>query len=151
MSLIGTILRMIVENSASKTSLDALCRQLEETTDEISGRMTRAADTPANRAQAGHIIGMERWGSHRLRAALENPNAALVRDEYDTYRPPEDLPISGLVQEFLQARAETIELVDAARDQQDLRVLHNDLGKLSVRGWLSYLNSHAVMEAKRLK
>lgn len=151
MSLTGMILRFILENSASKNNLDMLCRQLEESTDEISGRMTRSTDSAANRKHAAHIIGLERWGAHRLRAALENPDVISSLDEYDGYRPYENLPLRGLVQEFLQARAETLELIDAARDHQDMRIPHNEIGNISIRAWFAYLNGHATMEAKKIK
>jgi|WetSurMetagenome_2_1015567.scaffolds.fasta_scaffold791859_1 hypothetical protein len=150
MSLIGSLIRSFVEGRASRASLDEIHKGLETNGGEVANRMASVADTPANRQQAGHIIGIERWGVQRLRSALA-PNPAPAKDEYDSYRPRADQPVSALALEFKSARAETLSLLEPLGQVQDCRVLHNDLGPLSVRGWLVYLTNHASMESKRLK
>jgi hypothetical protein len=150
MSLFGSLLRSFIEYRASKASLDQIREGLVTGGGEVAERIAAAADTPANRLQAGHVIGIERWGANRLRSAL-TPNTAPPTDEYDSYRPRDDQPVKALAAEFKSARAETIELLEPLRNAQDCRVQHNDLGPLSVRGWFTYLTNHAGMESKRMK
>jgi hypothetical protein len=150
MSLVGSLIRSFVEYRASKASMDQIREGLVTGGDEVAERIAGAADTPANRVQAGHVIGIERWGANRLRYAL-TPNTPPRIDEYDSYRPRDDQPVKLLAAEFKSARAETIALLESLRSAEDCRIPHNDLGSLSVRGWLVYLTNHAGMESKRLK
>ncbi len=150
MSFIGTIIRSYVEGQAAKASLEEIRKELESNRDEVSERMAAAADTPGNCAQAGHVIGIERWGTERLRSAL-SANPCPKDDEYDAYRPQCAQNMAALSQEFLAARADTLALFEGLRAVPDRRIPHNDLGDLSVRGWLVYLSNHASMESKKLK
>jgi hypothetical protein len=148
MSLTGLIIRFFVEQRAASTSLDDLRAQLAAAADEIGGRIEKAANTPANRSQAGHIIGIERWGDRRLRVALGEP---FLRDDYDAYRPDPGLGLPALAQEFRHTRAETIALLDRLHPVTEQHVVHNDLGEISVTAWLVYLHAHANRESKALK
>ncbi len=150
MSFVGSLIRMFVERRASSTGLDGIRKSLETGGEQLAGQMSSAPDTPANREQAGHVIGIERWAAHRMRSALI-PATPPVLDEYDGYRPAADLPLSALVTEFRAARAETLALLEALRDLQDCRVPHNELGPLTVRGWLYYLIQHAKIEGIRIR
>jgi DinB superfamily len=150
MSFIGSLIHFFVERRASGANLDELRKSLETGCDKVSARMASAQDTPANRKQAAHVIGIERWSAHRLGAAV-SPSAPPELDEYDSYRPGADQPMSVLAQEFRDARAETLARLDALPAQPDRRIPHNELGNLSLRGWLVYLNSHASVESRKLK
>lgn len=146
---------LIAEWPVRNRSLPQMIEKLEANAAEVEARFSSAPDTPANRGQAGHIIGIERWGQTRLRAFLTD--AAAPTDNYDGYRPDADAApdMAALRTAFSQARAETItiarELAAAADTISDNRIAHNDFGDLSPRGWLNYLASHAAYESKRLK
>ncbi len=150
MSLIGSLLRSFFEGRASKTSTDQIRDGLVTGGDQVAGRISGAADTPANRKQAGHVIGIERWGANRLRSAL-TPGTPSQKDEYDSYRPHGDQSMTSLAAEFKTTRAEIIALLESLRSVEDCRIPHNDFGPLSVRGWLVYLTDHASRESKGLK
>jgi hypothetical protein len=150
MSFIGNLIRSFIEGRASRASLDELRKGLETGGEKVARRIAHAADTPSNRKQAGHIIGIERWGAQRLRTVQTLVSPPVV-DESDGYRPHGDQPMSALSAEFTSARAETLALIEVLRPMQDRRVPHNDLGELSVRGWLVYLSNHAGVESKRLR
>ncbi len=176
MSFVGSLIRTFVERQASSTGLDGIRKGLETGGEQLAGQMASAPDTPANREQAGHVIGIERWAAHRMRSALSPaassgaegrpavsaassgaegrpavPATPPVMDEYDGYRPAADLPLSALAPEFRAARAETLALLEALHDLQDCRVPHNELGPLTVRGWLYYLIQHAKIEGIRIR
>jgi hypothetical protein len=148
MSFIGAILRPLVQRAARRLTLEELRTNFETSATTISAAMAKAADTPRNRAQANHVIGIERWGQRRLRTLFGQP---LVIDEYDGYRPGENQTISSLRDSFLQTREETLKLVDeiGAANFEEKTVPHNDLGDISAKGWLYYLESHASREGSR--
>lgn len=126
--------------------------ELSKGEQKITQAMNNAADTPANRAQLGHIIGIERWGQSRLQVALGQP---FVKDEYDGYRPAADLDMAQLRPLFTQTRQETLAILqklEAAKVALDgPKVLHNDYGEWPVRYWLRYLTMHGNLESSRLK
>ena len=96
-----------------------------------------------NYALLRHIIGIERWGQSRLKVALGEP---FVFDEYDDYRPVMGLSWNELQDEFAQTREQTTILAQQIRENDSYhsyRILHNQLGELSVDGWLYYLRIHA--------
>jgi len=75
-----------------------------------------------------------------------------LQDEYDGYRPAPGLDWPGLQAEFQSTRRETLALARQLEQAgAEARVHHNEMGELSARGWLYYLNMHADMECKRLK
>lgn len=98
-----------------------------------------------------HISGIERWGQRRLRIFLGEPPIA---DEYDGYRPGSDLTLDAQRAFFRATRTATLALVDqlqAANIGDDATALHNDLGPLTARGWLRYLDMHASLESKKIR
>jgi hypothetical protein len=95
-----------------------------------------------------HVIGIERWGAHRLAAAVAR---SVTNDEYDGYRPSGDLSMPVLADEFHKARLETLVLLDPLRAYGDKKVTHNNFGEISVKAWLSYLNRHAGIEVRRIR
>lgn len=149
--MIGGILRPILERQARGRSLETFASSLERSGEEITGRLQRAPDTPHNREVANHIAGLERWGHRRLRVTLGEP---FVPDSYRGYRLPEGTDIEALRLAFADTRRGTVEL---AREliftdpKTQPKVHHNDLGELSVGGWLAYLEGHAKRESSRIK
>lgn len=116
----------------------------------LSQQFEKLSNNDRNRQVLNHIIGIERWGQSRLRVAL---GEALVRDEYNGYRPARETDWVTLKQQFTETRAATVALV------QDLdkagvvsrKVWHNRYGEITVKGWLRYLNIHANMESKKMR
>ena len=145
------VVRLILERPAARQSISAWADALAASGAKLKARMAAIADTPANRRQLRHIIGLERWGQRRMRVALGEP---FINDEMDGYQPPADLNLAELIDVFLNTRDETVQI--ARRCAADPRaetalVKHNQLGPLSIRGWLRYLDMHASLEARRLR
>lgn len=145
------IVRLAVERPAKGRSTVDWADTLAASGAKLKERMVASADTPANCRQLRHIIGLERWGQRRMRVALGEP---FINDEMDGYQPPVDLSLAELIDVFLNTRDETVQL--ARRCAADPRaestlVRHNQLGPLSIRGWLQYLDLHANLEARRLR
>ncbi len=132
-------------------SSEAFAAALERSGRDITARFAGAKDTPGNREAVNHITGIERWGQRRLRAALGEPP---VMDSYRGYRLPEESDIKTLAQAFADTRRETVALaLELGRADPNLlqKVRHNDLGELSVGGWLAYLEAHAGREQFRVR
>jgi hypothetical protein len=146
--IVAMLFRTFLEGPAKGKSFGELSGKLDDSGQTISARLVEAADTPQNRQQLGHVIGIERWGQHRLRSLL---GETMVLDEYDSYRPDAALDMTALRKMFVQTRAESVALVASMQQQRvnlTARVMHNMAGELSVAGWLNYLKNHAEMESK---
>ncbi|WP_374688389.1 hypothetical protein [Promineifilum sp.] len=149
MTWIGNLIRNYTERRAAGQSPGQLVENLIASGPAVAGKFARAADTPRNREAAAHIIGIERWSQRRLRTALGD---VMVRDEYDGYRPSTDLSMTELAELFAQTREQTVALAQTAANLPDsVTAPHNDLGDLSVPGWLYYMDSHATRECMRLR
>lgn len=145
------IAQFFFERPARKRSMDEHIAQLEESGQEIATEIADTTDTPKNRQQLTHLIGIERWGQRRLQILLGEPP---IDDEYDGYQPPADIDWSALRQAFTETRGETVAIAKDLRQREvpvTSTVLHNGFGPLTVRGWLQYLNSHAKLEARRIR
>ena len=144
------IVGLLIERPASKLTLAQLAASLETTGQQIEQRIAEAGDSPSNRKKAYHVIGIERWGQRRLRVAL---GEELIMDRYHGYRPAPELEWQELGAAFHAARQDTIALVEQIETAGADAVLvpHNNLGDLSVRGWLRYLDKHAGLEGKGIK
>src|SRR5687767_7286836 len=105
MSLTGFFFRLFYEWAGRGKSYDDFLDKLEDTGQVVHARILNATALDFNRSRAVHVIGIERWGTRRLRVALGEP---LVLDEYDGYAPHEALSMVQLADEFLQTRAATI-------------------------------------------
>ena len=142
---------LFAERPARGKSVLTLQRELEAGAETVADRISNGADSPANRSKAGHVIGIELWAQQRLRTALDEP---FREEEHDAYLPDESLDMRTLRDAFLDARHNSLvlaaELHDAGIDPA-VTVPHNDLGPMSVRGWLHYLNGHADFESKRIE
>ena len=142
-------LYLLVERPASKRSWSTLLDGLASGGATVEQRVAAVGDTPRNRKQLAHVITIERWGCHRLRSALGEP---LALDDSDHYAPSPNLSKVGLLKEWVLARRATMLLAAELEKLPDsTRVVHNQFGPLSLRGWIRYLNMHAHFESKRLR
>jgi hypothetical protein len=151
MNLMNRLLHAIIEFGVRNKTLNELASILSQSGEHVAKQLAAAANTPVNREQAVHLIGIERWGQRRLRVLLGEP---LVMDEYDGYRPADGKGMTALASAFRSARADTVALVgrlQGAGVAPTATVPHNDMGDLTVRGWLSYLEAHAAREGSRVK
>lgn len=144
--LIGLGLRPFAERRGRQRSLAEAARDLEGSGAHIDAQLAGKPDTPANREAIAHCVGIERWGQSRLRVALGEP---LQLDGHHGYRPDPADGIEALRAAMSDTRATTValarELVAAGVDPATT-VRHNDLGDLTLAGWLAYLEQHASRE-----
>lgn len=146
MTLIGTGLRVISEWQGRRLTLGVLRARLETSGQALVQRMQQAHPSARSLEQTRHIIGIERWGQARLKSLLGGP---VLNDEYDGYRPDDLATMPALAAAMLATRAETVALVQALQAAGKTgaeTVRHNELGDLSVGGWLVYLHDHAKRE-----
>jgi hypothetical protein len=151
MSVMGPVIRFFLEVQVANRSYDRIARQLQSSQKGVSDRIFNASEKHNNHKLARHIVGIERWGQHRLRCALGEP---LVLDDVDGYILKESHSGGHIAQDFDIARRETLALVQvlgATAGIEKQKVQHNELGPLSVKGWLMYLNAHAEIESKKLR
>lgn len=150
MLLLSSVTNLLLGQSSRRQALDQIAESMAASGQRLDLIFGAAADSDHNRRLINHIIGIERWGQHRLSAALGDP---LVIDEYDGYRPPRMATLPELQADFTAARAATVALARKL-DQADVGAVqlpHNQFGSLSVRSWLRYLDIHASWEAKKLR
>jgi hypothetical protein len=144
--LIGLGLRPIAERRARGRDFEAAARDLERAGARIDAHLTGTPDTPANREAIAHCVGIERWGQRRLQVALGEP---LDEGGHRPYRPALELGVDGLRAAMAETRAGTVALareLAAARVDPTTTVHHDDLGELTLGGWLAYLEQHASRE-----
>ncbi len=144
--LIGLGLRPFAERRGRQRSLDEAARDLEAAGARIDAHLVGKPDTHANREAIAHCVGIERWGQRRLRVALGEP---LVLDAYHGHRPELTDGVEALSAAMTETRATTVALareLAAAGVDPATTVRHNDLGDLSLAGWLAYLEQHASRE-----
>lgn len=150
MSILTPAVNLFLERFSRNQSLDQFADSMAASGQKLELIFGAADDSDHNRRLISHVVGIERWGGHRLRSALGEP---LVIDEYDSYRPPRCATLPELQADFASTRSDIVALMrqlGAARVDA-VRIPHNQFGDLSVRSWLGYLNLHASQEAKKLK
>lgn len=148
--LMKPVVNLMVERPGRKVPLAAWAQKLAESGEAISTRVA-TVQTPQAATTLRHITGIERWGQRRLQVALGEP---LLQDEYDGYQPPAAADLATLRAEFSATRQATVALAQklaAAGVGDQVKIRHNQFGPISVRGWLSYLNTHATFESKRIR
>jgi hypothetical protein len=144
--LIGMGLRPFAERKGRRRSLEEAARNLEGSAAHLDAHLAGKPDTPANREAIAHCVGIERWGQRRMRVAL---GEALVLDAYHGYRPDPADGIEALRAAMAETRATTVALareLAATGVDPATTVRHNDLGDLTLAGWLAYLEQHAGRE-----
>lgn len=148
---VGYIMRSVFQLQNINKSLTATLRDAEQGGQTIMANLANKADTPQNRQQLRHIIGIERWGQRRLQTMLDAPP---IQDEYDSYQPAESLDLAALRDAFKSTRAETLALARAIEQKgvaQTAKANHNMMGDISLNTWLRYLISHANFESRSVK
>ena len=146
--MIGLVRRPMAERHARGRGIEQLASELEASGRALDARLAGLPDTPGHRAALAHWTGIERWGQRRLRVALGEP---LLDDLHQPYKPNEADGIAALGQSFADARAETVHLAHRLRAvgvDPSTTVRHNDLGDLSIVGWLAYLLQHPEQESR---
>lgn len=143
------IIGLLVERPGRKLTLTEWAQKLAKDGAALEQRVA-AIETPKAKATLRHIIGIERWGQRRLRVALGEP---FIQDEYDGYQPEATADMATVRAAFHTTRQTTVALAQqlaAAGIDPQTTVPHNQFGPLTVRGWLSYLCTHANFESKRI-
>jgi hypothetical protein len=145
---IGLMRRPMAERHARGRDLGQLGIELEASGRVMDARLSGLPDTPGHREVLAHWIGIERWGQRRLRVALGEP---FLDDGHHPYKPDEADGTEALRQAFAATRAATIGLVRELREagvDPTITVRHNDLGDLTIAGWLAYLLQHPEQESR---
>jgi len=138
-----------IETVAARYSFEGLGKTLLKSKEAIRDRMLIIMNIPQYPEVTRHMIGIELWGQRRLKVALGEP---LLADGHQMYRPPWDTSSVTLMLQFERARLDTVDLIpllEAAQYSQ--KIPHNDLGPLSVKGWLYYLYLHGWLESLKLR
>jgi hypothetical protein len=146
--MIGAFRRPLAERDARGKGIAQLAAELEASADVMDERLSSARDTNENRDAIAHLVGIERWGQRRLRVALGEP---LLDDGHHPYRPDEAEGVEALRRAFAATRAETVVLARGLAEagvDPSTTVRHNDLGDLTVGGWLAYLLQHPEQESR---
>jgi hypothetical protein len=149
MGLIGNVIHFFITRQARNSTVEGIKLNLQKGGEAITMKINQAADTPDNRNSARHIIGIERWGLHRLQSVFNNCPPDM--DEYDDFCPSAELALPLLANEFQAARSETLDMVEKLSPYRDKIVPHNDLGEISVKAWLIYLSGHSKRELQKIK
>jgi hypothetical protein len=144
----------LLERPVRHQGLAAQLAGLERAGTKLEVRLEKAAGTPKDREVLRHIIGIERWGQRRLGLVVggEAVSAEALRDAHGAYKPAAASSWNALIEAFAETRAQTLEFARELSDAQaEVRVPHNDIGPLSVGGWLRYLRLHATFEGRKIK
>jgi hypothetical protein len=151
MNPIGLLFKTVIQLQIRNKSFADLISAAQADGEKLAAQTANKPDTPQNRQQLRHIIGIERWGQSRLRTLLGGP---VLRDEYDGYQPAVTLDFAALRTEFAATRAITVALAQELQQRglaEKGRAHHNSMGDVSVAIWLRYLTLHANFEATRMK
>lgn len=145
------ILNFFIERPGAKKTVPQWQQQFEQSGRHLLERAEAVDDSDMNRKVMSHIIGIERWGQSRLKVGLGEP---FIKDEYNDYRPARDADWETLKGQFAKTRSETTALlgqIEAKSVDTSTKVVHNQHGRISLKGWMRYLDMHAGLESKRLK
>ncbi len=145
-----TVVNLLLERPGRKVALSDWAQKLTKSGAAIDQRAAKTK-TPIAGDTLRHITSIERWGQRRLQVALGEP---LIEDESDRYMPAPEPDLAKLRATFRDTRQATVELTQklaAANVNPQLTIPHNQFGPLTVRGWLSYLNTHANLESQRIR
>lgn len=149
--VMGAAAGVFIERPGRAKNYDEWRQALNTSGAAIDARAAAAKDPAQASKVLRHISGIERWGQQRLQMLLGAPP---IHDEYDDYRPSANLTLAEQREFFRQTRADTLALVDqlqAAGVGDAVMAPHNDVGPLTARGWLRYLDMHASLESKKMR
>ena len=113
MALRETVLKLVaplfIENPAQKQSFAQLTAKLEKSQGEIANRINgvKTRNLENHRATLQHIIGIERWGTQRLKDAL---GETLKPDGQKDYHPNPNSDLAALLEDFKGTRLETLRI-----------------------------------------
>lgn len=144
------VINLLLVRPGRKRSFAEWALKLDQDGEAIVHRI-RDKQSPLAKTTLRHITGIERWGQRRLQAALGEP---FVQDEYDGYQPDVNDDWATLLDAFRTTRQMTVALTQqlaAAGLTDQVMVSHNQFGPLPVRAWLSYLDTHANLESRRIR
>jgi len=155
MSIQSRIMHFVVgvmcERPVRGISADALLALFRASQLPFSTALQHKADTAANRTLVAHIIGIERWAQARLDQMHSGvPHQA----ESNAYIPTTDVSYAELVTLADTTRTASIALLNSvvtANLPLTQHVMHTDIGSLSVAGWIQYMMTHSMHEAKKLR
>ena len=145
------IVPLFVENPAQKKTFAQLQANLSQSKTIIEARVIKTAsqNLEKHRTTLQHIIGIERWGTARLKVALGEP---FKSDGQKDYHPDSSLDLTQLLPQFTSTRLETLRVVKLLEQQNSsIKIVHNNFGPISVKGWLGYLNVHGEIESRKLR
>ena len=151
MGLLQTAYRnWIIERPAGKRLPSELAEELERAGREIARIIEKAEDTEPNREALRRMIERERRGQQRLRMALG--------DQRDTGegkgRPVSGKSLSELGATYIATREETVAIareLDEVSEWATGSIRHEEMGDLTVRGWLYYLRLQGDRQSKQLR
>ncbi len=149
--ILGIIINLFVEGPAKRKGLEGLMADLSKKQTSLTERFAKAEANEKHSQKLRHIIAIEKWGQNRLRVDL---GQAYEEDSSKAYEPSEQESFEQLKSQFADTRAETLSIAKAFEEQGvdvSQEVNHNQMGPLSLLGWLRYLEVHASLEAKALK
>ena len=152
--------QVLIELPAKRRKFEQMAQKLETSGQRLEARLAKAEGTPEQKRTLRHIIGIERWGQRRLWLAVRYGGESGVRsaeaafsDAHHAYKPADSATWDELITKFGTTRQETVKLARYLAEtdvDKTTRVPHNDLGPLSLRGWLRYLRTHATFEGRRI-
>ncbi len=151
MNIVSLIFRTVFQIQTINKTFDQLIQDAQRSGQTIDTYLADKVDTPRNREQMRHVIGIERWGQRRLRTVLGEPP---TQDEYEDHQPAPTLELAAMRDEFRATRATTIELAQEIQQRgiaETTTANHNAFGDISPKLWLRYLTMHANFESKRVK
>lgn len=144
-------LRKVVQEPAHRKRYAELADELYVSGERVRLRLERARGTAEQARVLRHIVGIERWGQRRLRAAF---GESLDANGHHAFKPPQGLSWAELKEAFLSARTGTVALARELSEhppEGDFTVTHDEHGPLSARAWLRYLQLHAEFESRRVR
>ncbi len=148
----GFIVERVLERPARRQGLAQQAVKLETAGGKLERRFQNAKGTEKDKATLRHIIGIERWGTHRVALVTQDAaSEADLTDGHTPYKPSSD-DWQVLLTEFGETRKKTLALARGLSETQTtVKVPHNDIGLVSVGAWLRYLRLHASLEGRRVR
>ena len=155
----NAIVQMLIEWPAKRQTFERMAQRLERAGQRLEDRLSKVEGTDKQKRVLCHIIGIERWGQRRLwratrlRGAPVRSEEAAFSDKHHAYKPETSTSWVELMAKFRAVRQETVALsryLAEADVNETLKVPHNSLGPLSLRGWLRYLRTHAAIEGRKI-
>jgi len=146
MGLRVSLLHWYYERAAKGKCYDEWLQRLQTNEATVYDRLVNATELSSNRKTVIHVIGIERWSTHRLRVLLGEP---LIIDEYDGYAPSPQTSMEELASQFKATRAVTKSVVRELQSKGiplTQEVIHNEVGEMSAGAWFFYIENHIGRE-----